>query len=139
VIQSVHPPDRYSRRGLSLLETLLAAVLFAIATLAVGALFRAAELSTLRNSQRQCAESFVSQLIEETIDDGQAGIVPKEETGAYTARTVRRGAETVTSYDFEVTVDDLPAGVRDVLVTVSWSHGEQRMSVTREVLVCPAP
>lgn len=128
---------RVSRAGLTLLETLLAAVIFAVGTVSLAALFVGAERATLRNTQRLCADNFASLLIEEAVDDAKTGIVPKPDSGTFSSRTVRRGAENVIDYQYVVTVDDLPAGVRDVHVVVRWSYQQEQFEIEREVLVCP--
>lgn len=126
-----------SRAGLTLLETLIAAVIFAIGTVSLAALFSGADRASLRNTQRLCAQNFASQLIEEAVDDAKTGVVPKPDAGTFSSRTVRRGAENVIEYEYEVTVDDLALGVRDVHVVVRWSYQQQQFEIQREVLVCP--
>lgn len=128
---------RLSRAGLTLLETLLAAVIFAVGTVSLAALFVGAERATLRNTQRLTADNFASLLIEEAVDDGKAGIVPKPDNGTFSSRTVRRGAENVIEYHYEVTVDNLALGVRDVHVVVRWTYQQEHFEIEREVMVCP--
>ena len=130
---------RNRRRGLTLLETLLAAVIFAVATIALSALFSSAQLSTVRATKRLAATTLASRYLEESIESGKFGIVPVADNGVFAVRMIRRGVESTSNYQWRRTVTSMPNGVYDVVVQVDWQHGDVDYNESREVLVYPSP
>lgn len=129
--------ERKRQGGLTLLETGIAAFIFAIAAMSLGALFSNAQSSTTRATQRLVANTLATRYIEEAVEAGKFGAVPSPGAGTFDVRTVRRGNDYQVEYRWTRTVTGLPSGVYDVVVTVEWDYASTNYSVTREVLVHP--
>lgn len=128
---------KFSRRGLTILETGIAAVIFAIAAVALAGLFSNAQESSARATKRLAATTLATRYIEEAVETARFGGTPTADSGTFLVRTVRRGNESQASFQWQRTVTALANGVQDVVVTVTWEWASQPQSVVREVLVFP--
>lgn len=128
-----------SQAGLTLLETVLASVIFAVAAVALGGLFSAAQTSSARSTKRLTATTLASRYIEEAVDAARFGGIPSADNGTFLVRSVRRGNDSQSEFQWQRTVTPIGNGVHDVNVTVTWEYASQPYTVNREVLVYAAP
>lgn len=124
-------------RAFTLLETVVATVIFSTAVVSLALLFSGAHQGTARSLHQMCANTLAQKLIEEVVEDARQGVVPKASTGTVEITSVRRGAPAKTAYDYNVAVAAHAPAVFDALVTVRWTYQDKQFDVTREVLVSP--
>jgi hypothetical protein len=125
--------------GLALLETIIAAVIFAIVAVSLAVLFGSSHHGTLRGLHKIGANSLASDLVEQAIEDARYGVVPANDNGTFQLKTVRRGAESHMDMNYDVAVSVVSVGVYDVMVRVDWTYQDQDFTIEREVLVSPRP
>ena len=125
------------KRGLSLLETVIASVIFAIVAVSLSLLVGSSHQGTVKGVYKLSANSLATSLVEQAFEEGRAGGVPTDGNGTFEVKTVRRGAESTLALNYEVTVNPANAGLYDVVVRVFWSYQDQDFEIEREVLVSP--
>lgn len=133
------PFSQKSCRGLTLLETGIAAMVFAIAVVSFAALFSNAQASSARSIKRLAGTTLASRYLEEAVEAAKFGAVPTPDNGTFSVRTIRRGQEQLSEYTWARTVTAMANDVHDVVVTVSWEYASETQTVTREVLVRARP
>lgn len=124
-------------RAFTLLETVVATVIFSTAVVTLALLFSGAHRGTARSLQQLCANSLAQRLVEEAVDGGQNGIVPRTSSGTVALTSIRRGAEATTNYAYQVEVDTHAPRLYDVVVRVRWTYQDKESEILREVLVSP--
>lgn len=133
------PSSKLASRGLTLLETGIAAFVFAIAVISFAALFSNAQASSARSIKRLAGTTLASRYLEEAVEEARFGAIPTPDNGTFTVRTIRRGQEQLSEYTWTRTVTTLPNDIHDVVVTVSWEYSSEPQTITREVLVHARP
>lgn len=126
-----------SHSGFTLLETVLAAVLFAVATIFLSTLFTNAQRGSARSNQRFVANALASRYVETAVSEGKVGMVPAAATGQVTVNATRRGHQMSVVYDWQVNVNSVADELHSVTVSVSWIYQGEKQTVLREVLVHP--
>lgn len=126
-------------RGLSLLETVIASVIFAVVAVSLSLLMGSSHQGTVKGVYKLSANSLATGLVEQAFEEGRAGSVPIDGRGTFEVKTVRRGYGSTLTLNYEVTVNPANAGLYDVVVRVFWSYQGQDFEVQREVLVSPRP
>ena len=127
------------RRGFSLLETVIASVIFAVVAVSLAVLFGSANHGTVRGVHKLGANTLATSLVEKAFEEAKAGMVPEQVNGVFEIKTVRRGAESTLDLNYEVTVTSVNVGLYDVLARVTWTYQDQDFEIEREVLVSPRP
>ena len=127
------------RRGLSLLETIIASVIFAVVAVSLAVLFGSANQGTVRGVYKLGANTLATSLVEQAFEEAKSGSVPQAATGVFEVKTIRRGAESTMDLNYQVTVTSVNVGLYDVLVRVFWTYRDQAFQVEREILVSPRP
>ncbi len=124
-------------RAFTLLETVVATVIFSTAVVSLALLFSGAHHGTRRSLNHLCASSLAQRFVEEAVEDGAHGVTPKASSGTVDVASVRRGASAKTSYDYRVTVSNHAPRLYDVWVEVQWTYQDKPFRLVREVLVSP--
>lgn len=132
-------PSPTKIRAFTLLETILASILFATVSVSLAVLFGVANRGTLNSLHHLSGNALASGLISSAREDARAGVVPENRSGQYIFTTFRRGNESKLAMDYRMEVHSPTLGVKDVIVEVSWEYQGKVQKIEREVLVSPRP
>ncbi|MCA9791265.1 MAG: type II secretion system protein [Candidatus Eremiobacteraeota bacterium] len=122
--------QRNTKRGLTLVETILASFLLGTMVIAVMGVWPAYYRAVEKSKNRRVAVGLADQQMEIALAEGFLGVRRRAES--FDLESERRGTQVTTSFDclVEVTQDNLY--LKTVTVTVSWPEGQDVKEVRYE-------
>ena len=122
--------QRNTKRGLTLVETILASFLLGTMVIAVMGVWPAYYRAVEKSKNRRVAVGLADQQMEIALAEGFLGVRRRAES--FDLESERRGTQVTTSFDclVEVTQDNLY--LKTVTVTVSWPEGQDIKEVRYE-------
>ncbi|MEW6282237.1 MAG: hypothetical protein AB1758_26765 [Candidatus Eremiobacterota bacterium] len=123
-------------RGISLLETVIACLLFATISVAMVGLWATHHRLLAQTQHRLVATYVAKQLMEEQLNQPVANIVPiaRGSQTPISMDSYMNGALRRSTYEYSVQVVETPE-TRDVTVTVFWTEGDSEHEVHLETLL----
>lgn len=123
------------QQGFSLLESVIAATVFALGATFVAGLWPTLTRANLASRNKFIAVHLATRVLEHYSQEAKGGVTPVAETGDFKVTTVANSVQTETTYHYEVTVNALAPRLSDVLVTVSWRYQDQQHDTRQEIVL----
>lgn len=106
------------KRGLTVIETLIAATVFLTAIVVLVGLFPSSARAVRQAQGHTLATHFAERELE--ICRAQSFDTLADRTNTYTLEVENNGATEQLTFDTEITINDVRPGLRRIVVTVNW-------------------